>query len=221
MDYELMLSMIHGRMPWAQHIDLTDRLTYKDYYYTDTHWRQEHLIPVAQKIAEVMGNTLPQESDFTKELIDAPFYGVHYGHAALPMDPEQLFVMNNDLLKACTVTYQDRTGKTVQLQGVYDYGRMVSSADLYDVFLSGEFGVITIDNPNATTDKELYVFRDSFGRSLTPLLLQDYRKVTLIDPRWARTIWAEGEMNPLYNLDSNDDVLFVYSTSVLNSDGIV
>ena len=221
MDYELMMSMIHEKMPWSQHVDLTGCLTDKDYYFTDTHWRQENLIPVAQKLAEAMGNTLPQLSDYQKELIDAPFYGVHYGHAALPMDPETIYVLNNDLLKACTVTYQDKTGKTVQFQGVYDYGRITTSADLYDLFLSGEFGVITIENPNAATDKELYIFRDSFGRSLTPLLLQDYSKVTLVDPRWARTIWMDNEMNPLYNLKEGDDVLFLYSTAVLNSDGIV
>ena len=38
--------------------------------------------------------------------------------------------------------------------------------------------LLTVDNPNARTDRELVIFRDSFGSSLAPLLLEGYSRVT-------------------------------------------
>ena len=71
---------------------------------------------------------------------------------------------------------------------------------------------IVIENPNATTDKTLVVFRDSFGSSLVPLLVQDYAKVTLVDIRAGSTSIPNLKM-----VDFADaDVLFMYSSLVLN-----
>ena len=86
--------------------------------------------------------------------------------------------------------------------------------DMYEVFLSSESGKIVIENPAATTEKELVVFRDSFGRSMIPLLVLDYAKVTVLDTRWLT--------GGTFTLDKhipfeNQDVLFLYSALVLNS----
>ena len=88
-------------MPYASFIDLTDTLTAESYYRTDTHWRQEHLLPVAQKLCEAMGVTAPNAGDFTAIKVERPFYGVYYGQAALPMEPDQLIWMESELLKDC------------------------------------------------------------------------------------------------------------------------
>lgn len=81
MDYEALFDRMEEGMPWAAHIDLRDILSAEDYYRTDTHWRQENLLPVAEKIADAMGVTVPE---FTPIKQDRPFYGVYYGQAALP-----------------------------------------------------------------------------------------------------------------------------------------
>ena len=56
------------------------------------------------------------------------------------------------------------------------------------------------------------VFRDSFGSSLVPLLVQDYRSVTVVDIRYINS----GILNN-YLRFTNQDVLFLYSSLVLNS----
>ena len=35
--------------------------------------------------------------------------------------------------------------------------------DMYEIFLGGSKSLISIENPNAKTDRELVMFRDSFG----------------------------------------------------------
>ena len=76
---------------------------------------------------------------------------------------------------------------------------------------------MTIENPNATTDKELVIFRDSFGSSLGPLLAQGYKTVTLVDIREI----PSGNLKVLaryIGLDfTGKDVLMLYSTTVLNA----
>ena len=207
MDYQALFDRVGEKLPFAQQISLTDVLTAEDYYRTDTHWRQEALLPVAQKISNAMGMTVPKAEDFTQALVKEDFYGVYYGQAALPMDPEQLYVMESDLLADCRVYNYETDGYT----GVYDMEKL-EGKDPYEVFLSGSQSLLRIENPNAATEKELLIFRDSFGSSVTPLLVQDYKSVTLVDIRYLGS--------PLLGkyLDFHgQDVLFLYSTSVLNN----
>jgi len=211
MDYEALFSQVQAGMPWASYIDLTDTLDITDYYFTDTHGRQEKLIPAAQKLAQAMGGKGPQESDFTVTKADRPFYGVYYGQAALPLPSEDLFIMESDLLKGCRVRDHE-TGKMVAVYNPED----LDNQDLYDIYLGGAKSLLTIENPNAKTNKELIVFRDSFGSSMIPLLVQDYRTVTVVDIRY---------MNPMllnnYLRFRNQDVLFLYSSLVLNSSSVL
>jgi hypothetical protein len=80
------------------------------------------------------------------------------------------------------------------------------------MYLSGSISLLSIDNPNATTDKELIVFRDSFGSSIAPLLASGYSKVTLVDIRYISSFVIGNFVD-----FGNADILFLYSTLVLNN----
>ena len=120
-----------------------------------------------------------------------------------------MYTMENSLISACTV-YNHETKETTS---VYNMDKL-ESRDLYDVYLSGATPLLTIDNPNAETDRELIVFRDSFGSSLTPLLLKSYKTVTLVDIRYLASDYL-GQFVDFHG----QDVLFLYSTLVLNNSG--
>lgn len=210
MDYDRLFSAMEA-LPWAKYADLTGCLTAADYYRTDTHWRQENLLPTANVLCEALGVPAPREEDFRVTALDRPFYGVYYGQAALPMEPDTIRLLESDLLSGCVVTNYE-TGKTT---AVYDRKKL-ESRDLYDVFLSGAVSVMTVENSTARTDRELIVFRDSFGSSLVPLLMQGYAKVTLLDLRYVPTAYLDRFVD-----FGNQDVLFLYSTIVLNNSMIL
>ena len=209
LDDEALFDLVETGMPWAQHIDLTDSLSLTDYYRTDTHWRQENLFAAAQTICDALGVNAPERIRAT--VLDRPFYGVYYGQAALPMEPDVLAILELDYLKDCTV-YDHETGK---ITPVYDMTKL-DSRDLYDVYLSGARALLTIENLNGQPDKELIVFRDSFGSSLVPLLIQDYSKVTLVDTRY-----ISSDLLDRYVEFKGQDVLFLYSTLILNSSSAI
>lgn len=207
MDYAALFAAVKNSLPDATHVTLTDCLKLDDYYRTDTHWRQEKLLSAAQKLSDAMGVTQPQAGNYTQTALERPFYGVYYGQAALPMEPETMYIMESDLLADCQV-YNYETGKYA---AVYDMDKL-QSKDLYEIYLSGPRSLLRIENPNAATDKELVVFRDSFGSSMVPLLLQDYKTVTLVDIRYINSWQLENCIT-----FSGQDVLFLYSTLVLNN----
>jgi len=208
MEYDEMFSMVKDAMPWASYVDLTGSLDISDYYRTDIHWRQENLFETAGVLSQAMGVTPPSERDFTKTKVDRPFRGVYHGQAALPMAPDTMYIMENEMLRNCTVTIYDDNSK-VQ---VYDMEK-IDSKDLYDIYLSGSRSMVEIKNPNAKTDRELVIFRDSFGSSLAPLLVQDYAKVTLLDLRYV----IDSKLVGRWLNWTDQDVLFLYCTEVLNT----
>ena len=204
-DYEAFVEALREQTDFAQYIDLFGQLTLDDYYRTDSHWRQERLPAVAACLAREMGVTLTDE--YTEQVLDRPYYGVYYGYAALPMQPDELRYLTSETLEDCTV-YNYETGKP---GAVYDMEKGAGN-DPYELFLSGSISLLSIENPNAETDRELIVFRDSFGSSLAPLLAEGYAKITLADIRYL----PSSQMGKL--LDFTDtDVLFLYSVPVLNN----
>ena len=207
LDIREMASQLKNQLPWAAHVDISGCLSGSDYYHTDTHWRQERLLGAAQALCQSLGVTPPFLEDYHVTPVEKPFYGVYYGQAALPMEPETMYLLESDLLDDCTV-YDHETGKTT---GIYDLSKL-ESRDLYDVFLSGAKSLLTIENPNAPADRELIVFRDSFGSAMVPLILQDYSRVTLVDIRY-----IQPSMLPKFLDFHGQDVLFLYSTLVLNN----
>lgn len=204
LDYKALFSLVEEGMPWAEMVDITGALSASDYYRTDTHWRQEKLQGVAQILCDKLGVTMP---NLTPKLATDAFYGVYYGQAALPLAPDELYTMESDLLNNCKVF----NFETQKYGSIYDAEKL-NSADPYETYLSGAQALLVIENPNATTDRELIVFRDSFGSSLAPYLVQDYKTVTLVDIRYMSSAFLKNFIK--FN---GQDVLFAYSTLVLNN----
>lgn len=207
MDYERLFEIIKKDTEFAKYIDVTDILCINDYYKTDIHWKQESLVKVAEKIGSALGVIDNLSLEYEMKETNIPFYGVYYGQSALPLSYDNIFYLTNNTIDDCTV-YNYETNSYAK---VYDIKKL-NGRDPYDLYMSGATPLLEVNNPNAKTNKELIVFRDSFGSSLVPLLLEGYSKVTLVDIRYI-TSDAVGQFIEF----NNQDVLFLYSTLILNS----
>lgn len=208
-DYSAMIETVKKNTPFAEYIDITDLLTIDDYYKTDTHWRQDKIVDVAERLAEKMGTELL--SEYKENILDKEFFGVYHGQSALPLPSEQIKYLSNSVIDSCIVTNMEISKQI----GMYDFEKG-SGYDPYELFLSGSVSLITIENPNAKNDKELVVFRDSFGSSLVPLLASGYKSITLVDIRYIPSVILGNFID-----FSNKDVLFLYSTLVLNNSSML
>jgi len=208
--YPRMFSLIREYLKTSTEIDLTDCLNASDYYRTDPHWRQEAIFPVAERIASAMGVSIDGEQAYERQTF-GDFYGAYYGQSALPVAPDKLVFLESAVTDACTVSSVE-TDAVTRVYTPEEYDGM----DAYDVFLSGAAALLTIENPLAKTDRELIIFRDSFGSSLAPLLLSGYSRVTLVDLRYI----ASSQLERFITF-GDQDVLFLYSTLILNSGGML
>lgn len=205
MDYASFFNSVYEMTPFLQPIAIEDTLEPADYYKTDTHWKQEGIIDTAGILAERMN--VPFEGDFTLQSVEKPFYGVYYGQAGLPAAADEIKYCNSAALEKCVV-FDYENNKQISL---YDLSK-TDGKDPYELFLGGNISLVTIENNESLSTKELIVFGDSFSRSLVPLLAESYQKITLIDIRYlpSEYIGKFVEFN-------NQDVLFLYSTTVLNN----
>ena len=202
-DYDKLKEIMQSKLTQMNYIDIWEDLKLEDYYKTDLHWKQENLQGVISKIQESMRLKSTKNTQYTtKDWGD--FYGTYYGQLGLNLPADKLYTLTNDVLENCT-TYNFETQKIGKV-----YAKN-TSADKYDIYLSGATPLISIENPNAKTNKELLLFRDSFGSSLAPLLVENYSKITLIDLRYISSQLLENYID-----FEDQDVLFLYSTVVLN-----
>lgn len=204
MDYAAFERRMEEFADFAEYIPISDLLEREDYYRTDTHWRQERIMDVAGRLAQAMGAEFSQ--DYEIHTLEQDFYGVYHGQAALPLLPDSLQYVTNKDIRICHA-YDWQNEREIP---VYDMEK-AHSRDPYEMFLSGSLSLLTIENPKAGTDKELVMFRDSFGSSLAPLLIGGYSQITLVDIRYIHPDYLD------QFIDFEDcDVLFLYSTLVLN-----
>ena len=203
LDYKALYDFV-GNELLMDEISVVDLLSGEDYYLTDSHWRQEKIVDVAERIRQTFGVT---DKNVYETVYAGEFLGVYGGQSALSFEKEALNYLTNEELRACRV-YNHETRKTTP---VYDLAAF-QNVDPYDIFLSGAVPLLEITNPAGDPKKELLVFRDSFGSSLVPLLVHGYGKVTVIDTRY-----ISPEILPQYVQFRGQDALFVYSTMLFNN----
>jgi hypothetical protein len=194
-------------------VDLDDILTGRDFYRTDLHWNQPALAGVYEALGGAMG--LP-DAPYFEVASPGEFSGVYPGQVALPMRPDIMKYIVNAHTEGASVSYlDDRTGEMVP-GPMYDLDAF-AGGDPYDLFLRGAQALVVIDNPSAATDRELYMFRDSFSSSLAPWLTAAYRRVTLIDLRY-----MDSRVLPMFvEFTPGADVLFIYSSLILGNESIL
>ena len=205
-DYKALVERLRSGFSAAKYVDISGILSADDFYHTDSHWRQERILKVADEIADKMGAERIGQCE--KHDAGVSFYGVYYGQAALPHAPERLFYLDNAVIRDLKV-YNAETSSDIP---VYDLSA-AAGRDPYEMFLGGARSIIRIANPNAAKERRLIVFRDSFGSSIVPLLAAGYSEITLVDIRYL----SPSALGRLVDFTKADDALFLYSASVINN----
>ncbi len=208
LDYDTLFEIMEEDVTRARYIDIKDTLSIDKYYRTDTHWKQPDLFDTVQKLGDAMGvgEYLTPRGEYTEHTL-SPFYGVYMQQAAVPMEGDELVYLTSEATDSAVVS-----GPMYKYGTVYPT-ELFEGMDGYDVFLGGTQPIIEINCPDAKTDRELYIFRDSFGSSLAPLFTGAYAKITVIDLRYVTTAYLPNYVT----FTPGSDVLFVNSTLVLNT----
>ena len=203
MDYTKLINIAENTLKYMTYIDITDELELNSYYKTDLHWKQECLNDVVSKLQK--GLNLPHVSTEYIEKDLGDYYGTYYSQLKTNVPADRIYALTNSTISNLEV-YNYETNKFVD---VYSNKQTM---DKYDTYLHGATPLLRIDNKNIEEKKELIIFRDSFASSLAPLLTENYSTIYLVDLRYIDSKLLEN-----YITFNDQDVLFIYSTTILNS----
>ena len=209
-DLEATERLLTEALDGITYIPLADCLDAGCFYRSDLHWDQPAIEAVVARLCGAMG----AEHDFSGySLADAgAFSGVYAGQLALPIAPDRMRYLDAAQLQA--LVFNDTTLQFEE-RPVYDPARLLG-VDPYDFFLQGPQAIVQLENPSAP-EGELYLFRDSYGSSLAPLLACAYRSVTLIDLRYIDM----RVLDQFVQIKPGADVLFIYSAQILNNPSVL
>lgn len=192
----------------ASYIDITNLLELEDYYKTDIHIKQTSYPKIIKELVTNM-NLNYKEINYKENKIEN-FYGASYSKVPQFIKPDEIiYMIDNNIndLHAQHLEYGEKN--------IYDLEKL-NTSDKYNIFLSGPSSLIEIKNEDTKSNKELIIFRDSFGSSFAPLLTPYYKRIILIDLRYINM----DIVNEYIDFE-NKDILFAYSTLIVNESNLL
>ncbi len=209
LNYNAFFHMIKSDLKDVEYIDITKDLSIKDYYLTDSHFKQSHLFSVMKTFSDRMKFTYLPKDAYEEKTFDQ-FLGVYGGFIGKKVEREQIKYLTNIEIEKANV-YNVEKKEYIKVYNEKELGNI----DPYDVFLSGAEPILKIKNEKAEKRK-LIIFRDSFGSSIAPLFISSYSDIILVDIRYISSKLLDEYV------DFNDaEVLFLYNTLIFNSGGIL
>ena len=200
LDYDELKNTMNSNLD-IKYIDIFNELSLEDYYKTDTHWREERLFKVVNKLSKEMNFNITNNYSF-KRISD--FNGTYSSRIVRKDIKDEIYILDN--VNDINVYNYETNG----YEKVYDLIKL-NSLDKYNVYLSGSVSLLKIESMNTDSAKDLIVFRDSYGSSLIPLMMNGYKSITVVDTRY-----ISPSMLSNYIDFNNKDILFLYSTLLIN-----
>lgn len=182
---------------------------YNIYYKTDHHMTSDALYNISSKVFNKMKlRDTNTANAYQKTTVTDAFQGSLMSKSARFINVYD----NIDLYipKKTTRYVLTDYGENKRLASIYDPSK-IDSYDPYLVFLGGNSGHINIRTENYT-EKKILVLKDSYFNAFLPFMIDKYREIDIIDPRY-----IDKEINELVNLDSYDNIMFFMNFNTFNT----
>lgn len=163
------------------------------YFKTDHHWTTNGAYVGASLYLQAHGITPVPQERYDVQTKSTSFFGTLYSKVAglpgarpekidLPMNLPQGISIETSGAPADALS-TNGTHEMPQLSGIYDLSKL-EVKDQYAVYFGGNYGSLTITNPDAQTDRHLLILKDSYANSMVPYLIDGYAQITMIDLRY-------------------------------------
>lgn len=190
------------------------------YYRTDHHWTSYGAFLGYTAAAPVLGYDSYKYEDFKIEHASDQFEGTLFSKTLefrVTPDTMDYYTLkeNEPSVKVSVFKEFDTKTSTVKYDE-YDsmyFREFLQVKDKYSSFLGQNSPVVTVENPNAKSDKSLLIIKDSYAHALVPFLSKEYKKVTMVDLRYIKT-----DFRIMTPLNDYDQLLFVYNVITFSQD---
>lgn len=179
------------------------------YYATDHHWNGLGAFAAYEAYMAAAGHAALSYDDFSHDTLEG-YTGSTLSRSAWWLTKGDRLTVDIPHDTAVTITFSDREG-TFDSLFFYEH---LQSYDWYPLFIDGNHPLTVIENQAAPSDSPvLLMVKDSFGNTLTPLLVPSYRRIVMVDPRYYR-----GSVAEVCKEYGAQELLFCYSLERLMTD---
>lgn len=180
------------------------------YYRTDHHWKTLAAFYAYQGWAAARDCVVPALADYDVVTVTDSFEGTIQSKLGIQTEGDTIEVFLPK--KAVSYTVCQGDDETTSL---YDESAL-DTKDKYAVYFGGNQGFITIKT-DAESDRRILVIKDSYANCFIPFLLDEFKEIDILDPRYDRQKVSERMENGGYT-----DLLVFYNAAGFAEDtGII
>lgn len=172
------------------------------YYKSDHHWTSLGAFYAYQKL-----NDAVSLNDYEQMVVSKNFKGTLANGTGSFGIKDTISIFVNKKLNDYYVQEADNKKKG----SIYD-SSFIDSKDQYSVFLGGNKSIQRIELEN-NSKKHLLIFKDSYANSFVQFLMNDYRTITIVDPRYYNE-----NIEKVIQEDFITDVMYLYNTNTFVED---
>ncbi|MEG1409610.1 MAG: DHHW family protein [Terrisporobacter sp.] len=180
------------------------------FYKTDHHWTSLGAYNSYKILAKEMGLKPKADDYYNVELVSNDFYGAlssKSGYDVKEGDKVNVYIPAKDK-ENVVVNYVEEQQKTASLYS----SEPLEKKDNYEVFLKGNHPLVKIKT-DASNNKSLLIFKDSYANSFIPFLTKDFSKIIVVDPRY----YYE-DIDKLMEEEMVENVLYLYNANTFFND---
>lgn len=201
----------------GQYVDVTETLMahreeHQLYYRTDHHWTTYGAYYAYVELCGKLGLDAVPMDQFEIECVSEDFCGTTYSKVNdFSIRGEEIFRFTLPG-QALRVTYGSSASAEVT-DSLYNE-EYLREKDKYSYFLNNINDLVTIENDNARTDRQLVLIKDSYANCFVPFLTEHFSKIYVVDLRHYRASVIE-----LINSDEAiTDVVILYNLGTMDTD---
>lgn len=183
---------------------------YQMYYRLDHHWTSYGAYYAYQEYSKANNIEYLSINDFEIEEVTNEFNGT-------------LYSKSNDYSRKSDSIYLFKPSKT-NYNVEYVYNKKTTDTlyelsyldkkDKYSLFLDNNHPLIVVTNEDIKTNDEIIIIKDSYANSFIPFIVNHFKKVHIIDPRF----YGESISEYIKNNKNIKDALILYNMNTLDSD---
>ncbi|MEG0826120.1 MAG: DHHW family protein [Bacilli bacterium] len=181
---------------------------YQLYYKLDHHWTSYGAYFAYLKYCQLNKLKPITIEQYKIMTVTNEFYGTLYSKTNdYSLKPDSIVTFSLD--SNYTVTYKDTNKQTNSL---YE-NSYLNKKDKYSYFLDNNHALIEITNMNVNNKNEVLIIKDSYANSFVPFLVNHYKKVNIIDPRYYKESISE-----YVKKNTIENILFLYNINTIDND---
>ena len=177
------------------------------YYKSDHHQTSLGAFYTYQAWQKQQGNDDVSLKDYDQYVVSNNFRGtLANGSGSFGIKDDITIFVNKNLSD-----YYVQEPKQKNKGSIYD-SSFLKTKDQYSVFLGGNKDIQRIELNN-DSKRHLLLFKDSYANSFVQFIMNDYRSITIVDPRYYRD-----DIEKVMQEDLITDVMYLYNTNTFVED---